>query len=289
MGDRLLVRVVSAGGEIDPSFSLYRPDGSLLCGEYTPDTILEEICQLDAGGAFTLLVGDYSGTLTGVYDLYVQSTQKPAGATPINLGEKVEASVKPAITYQVFALEAQAGESLLVRIVSEGEKIDPVFSLYRPDGTQLCGSATTGESLVELCNLDASGLYTLMVGDVGGTQTGRFGLYLQSTLHPVGATPMLLWQKTSGKIKPAVVYQAYSHEGKVGQRLLIRIVRKGEGIDPAFALYRPDGTRLCDGYSLTESLEVVCDLDASGNYTLLVSDYTGTRTGGYQLFLLPGG
>ncbi len=286
-GDHLHLRLLSEGGEIDPAFMLFDPGGSLLCEGNTPDELLEKDCDLDADGLYTLLVGDDTGTLVGSYQLYLQTTQNPEGAMTLNMGEPVKGRVEPGITYQAYTFDGQAGDYLLVRLISEGLKIHPSFSLYRPDGSRLCGGNSEGESIEKLCGLDASGAYTVMVGDYNGTLTGGYNLYIQSTLAPTGAVPMRLWQKAKDRVEPSIAYHVYTFEGKAGDRVLIRLEIKREAIDPIFALYRPDGSWLCDAYSLEDMVQKICDLDEDGVYKVFVGDYSGTFTGNYTLTLVP--
>jgi len=118
--------------------------------------------------------------------------------------------------------------------------------------------------------------------------TGGYNLYIQSTLTPTGALPMRLWQRAKDRVDPSIAYHVYTFEGHTGESVLVRVEIKREAIDPIFALYRPDGSWLCDGYSLEDMVQKVCDLDEDGVYKVFVGDYSGTFTGNYTLTLLPG-
>ncbi len=57
-------------------------------------------------------------------------------------------------------------------------------------------------------------------------------------------------------------------------------------VDPQLRLYRPDGTLLCSGQNFGGTLDLSpCTLDASGTYTLLVTDNGDDETGNYSLHL----
>ena len=287
-GQHFHLRLLSEGGEIDPAFMLFDPQGTLVCESNTRSELLEKDCVPEVDGLYTLLVEDDAGTLTGSYQLYLQTTQNPAGALPLNIGEPVSGRIDAGITYQAYSFEGGEGDHLLVRVISEGQKIHPTFSLYKPDGSWLCGGYTESEGVEKLCVLDASGPYNLWVGDYNGTLTGGYDLFVQSTLNPVGALPILLWQKAKDRVEPSIAYHVYTFEGKTGESVLLRVEIKREAIDPVFALYRPDGSWLCGADSLEDMVQQVCNLDQDGLYKIFVGDYSGTFTGNYTLTLIPG-
>lgn len=286
-GQHLHLRLLSEGGEINPSFMLFDPQGTLICESNTYNELLEKDCVPEVDGLYTLLVEDDTGTLTGSYQLYLQTTQNIVGALPLNIGEPVSGRIDAGITYQAYSFDGGEGDHLLVRLISEGQKIHPTFSLYKPDGSWLCGGYTESEGVEKLCVLDASGPYTLWVGDYNGTLTGGYDLFVQSTLNPVGAVPILLWQKAKDRVNPSIAYHVYTFEGKTGESVLLRVEIKREAIDPVFALYRPDGSQLCEADSLEDRVQQICNLDQDGLYKIFVGDYSGTFTGNYTLTLIP--
>jgi len=59
--------------------------------------------------------------------------------------------------------------------------LDPCFAMYRPDDTLLC-SAQSGTNVAQTtCALDATGQPTLLVGDIGGTDTGMNTVFVDRT------------------------------------------------------------------------------------------------------------
>ncbi|KAA3658218.1 MAG: hypothetical protein DWQ04_25815, partial [Chloroflexi bacterium] len=69
-GDEVLFSVTPTSAELNPDFDVYRPDGTRLCGAATAgNSLVQEECTLDAGGTYTILVGDWSANDTGTYEL----------------------------------------------------------------------------------------------------------------------------------------------------------------------------------------------------------------------------
>lgn len=71
-GDRIAVRVASAGNISTPESVVLRPDGSIECGPGYGDI---EDCTLDATGTHTVVVTDGEGSRTGSYVLRLERGQ----------------------------------------------------------------------------------------------------------------------------------------------------------------------------------------------------------------------
>lgn len=71
-GDRIAVRVTSAGNISTPESVVLRPDGSIECGPGYGDI---EDCTLDATGTHTVVVTDGEGSRTGSYVLLLERGQ----------------------------------------------------------------------------------------------------------------------------------------------------------------------------------------------------------------------
>ena len=66
-GDVVRFDIARTSGAYNPDLDVYRPDGSLLCADHTPGSVLSEECRLDVSGTYLILIGDFSIDDTGGY------------------------------------------------------------------------------------------------------------------------------------------------------------------------------------------------------------------------------
>ena len=72
-GDKVLVRMSRASGNVWPGVRVYAPDASKVCEQTSGGTAEIASCTLPATGTYSILAYDsFDGTLTGNYDLYLQ-------------------------------------------------------------------------------------------------------------------------------------------------------------------------------------------------------------------------
>jgi hypothetical protein len=77
----------------------------------------------------------------------------------------------------------------------------------------------------------------------------------------------------------------YTFYASAGDKVLVRMNKSSGGLWSEIRVYSPDGTKLCEAYS-SETAEIAsCTLTSTGTYSILASDYFGTYTGDYYLYL----
>jgi len=92
-------------------------------------------------------------------------------------------------------------------------------------------------------------------------------------------------EAVTGTIMSAGDTLSYLFSGSSGDRVLVRLAATGGGLDPAFAVWRPDGSTLCEEKTGGTLAQELCTLDASGDHTIVVSDYNGLATGAFGLYV----
>lgn len=128
-----------------------------------------------------------------------------------------------------------------------------------------------------------------MLPDFGGAsglmQHARLGLLPEMTIS--FTTPLTFGQTIQRSIGAAGELDAYTFAANAGDVALARMSVTSGGLDPHLRIYGPDGTMLCEAsYPFEGSAEISsCALSTNGTYALLVGDYGGTDTGGYNVHL----
>ena len=94
-GDTVFVRMSTASAYLDPEVRLYAPNGTELMTSW--DTYSAEITYIVAdNGEYTALAGDYGGTETGDYGIFIQRLNTPGNGPPY----RPELSISPSLAVE---------------------------------------------------------------------------------------------------------------------------------------------------------------------------------------------
>ena len=289
--DRVMIDMAVTLGGLDPQIRLYRPDGTPLCSSFYTNGGSTEInqCILPETGTYTILAHDYGNTEAGSYRVYLQRLSNPANATPISFGQTLSGDIALAAEMDAYAFTAAAGDRVMIAMAVSSGLLDPQIRLYDQSGTPVCQSIITLGAAAEIndCPLMVGGTYTIITSDLGNTETGNYGLYLQRLNNPSGVTALVYGQTVAGEILGPAEMDTFSFSGTAGKQVLISMAVTLGALDPQIRLFRPDGTLLCsDYYSNGGSAEINnCTLPETGTYTILANDYGNTEVGTYHIYL----
>jgi hypothetical protein len=276
--DRVRLRLITATG-VDLRGEVLRPDGTTLC---PPQAAEEPACVLDTGGAHTILVADGSSPDDVVYRLGLQRLNNPVGCSALSFGGvAAEGSIATEGETDCFRFVGAAGDRVRVRLIRIGGFFDPGAEILFPSGPRLCGESPLDD---RTCTLDASGMHTLVVGDMArGMGIGLYRISIQRLNNPVGCATLPYDGSVVGTAFGTLAETDCFRVGATaGDRLRVRVVRTTGSIDPVTEVVRPDGTTLC---APSHADDVSCSPPAAGTYTVLVRDASGTRAGGYAISL----
>jgi hypothetical protein len=287
-GDQVLFRMKSLGGDHNPAFELFDPNGTLVCSNPPVGiNFREATCALNSTGTFTLLYSSYVSVGTGPYQLYLQRLNAPAGAVAANFGQTETGTIDIQLELDTYSFDGVAGDRILARMSRIAAGLNPEFAIYRPDGTLLCEQRGPSSGQVEKeCLLDATGTYTLLAGDWVAQFTAPYALYVQRLNNPGNTVPISFGDTVSGTIEPQVKIDTYLFDGLTGDQALSRMVSTSStgtvAFWPKISVYRPDGTLLCTTFG-SQLAEQLCELDGNETYTILAGNQQGAGT--YNLLL----
>lgn len=110
--------------------------------------------------------------LVPIVPVYAQSGECPPSA---RLGQVIRCSIDIPPELDTYTFDGRAGDRMLFEVARTSGELDPVVEIYRPDGTSVCGPSNRS-SIPGRCDLDATGVHTLLVGDSSGNRTGSYEL-----------------------------------------------------------------------------------------------------------------
>ena len=177
-GDNIRLDMSRTSGDFNPDVDIYRPDGTLLCSDYSSGSSLTVECTLDVSGTYTILAGDWNINNTGGYTFYLQRLNNPSNPTTINYSDVTAAAITSIVEHDTYTVDGTAGDIVRLDMSRTSGDFNPDVDIYRPDGTLLCSDYSSGSSLTVECTLDVSGTYTILAGDWNINDTGGYSLSL---------------------------------------------------------------------------------------------------------------
>jgi uncharacterized protein (TIGR03437 family) len=226
-----------------------------------------------------------------------------AGAAALPFGQTQTGTISSAAQSNSYTFSADANDVVDFTAVTTSGNLSPKIRLYNSAGTQIAAAYPTygsglcnGGSTVELntVTLPTTGIYTVLAGDCGDTNTGNYSIYAQRTNNPTGATGLPFGgQPEKGTIASAAQSNSYTFSGSANDLVDFTLVSTGGTLSPKIRVYNPAGTQLADAYptygsglcngGATVELNTVT-LPATGNYTVLVGDCGDTNSGNYSIY-----
>lgn len=293
--DEVIDFTISASG-ISPKLQLYTSTGSLIAsasnGFCSGSTLEMNSVVLPETGSFILDVSDCSGTLTGSYSLYAQSTNQPAGAQNLPFAQVQSGALTSSAQSNTYTVSANTDDVLDFTMVTTSGSISPKIRVYEPNGAQLSGannSFCSGGTLeLNTVRIPATGTYTVLFGDCSDINTGNYDIYMQRTNNPAGAQNLPYGQVTTGTLSSATQSNSYTFSANQDDVLNFTMVTTSGSISPKIRIYDPNGTQLtgadnsfCSGGTL--ELNSV-SIPFTGTYTVLFGDCSDVNTGNYSIY-----
>ena len=240
------------------SWSLTSPSGVHVFDSNSPE---QGPIALTESGQYTLVV---DGALDNVlpYQFTVQEVPT-SSATPIMLGETVSGELVEPGEYDVYTLDATAGQLLYFNAPNYGGEGDSVrWRLVAPSGAQLFESdefASRGP-----LTLTESGQYILVIDDYYDFNYLSYEFTVFEVPAPV-TTPITIGETVSGEITSPGQFDIYTFDATAGQTLYFNSMSED---DLGWELTSPNGEQLFSIDYLQDQGPML--LAESGQYTLKV-------------------
>jgi hypothetical protein len=196
-GDVIVVRMSTTSIYLDPSISIYDPEGTWL-GYWTkagPETLEFLINPIPKTGRYTFLPRDDHWNDIGPYTITVLRTNNPGKTKPMNFGDTLSASLAYPGEVDVYSFDALAGDKVSIRLSTTSIYLDPFIQLLTPDGFAFwIWYLQSGPGTIEIQPdpLPVTGTYHVLVLDSGdGIDTGPYTLSINLILGTVGSLTVL--------------------------------------------------------------------------------------------------
>ncbi len=229
-----------------------------------------------------------------------------ADATALTPGEPVAASLAPAGDVDWYAVAAEAGEHLVVRVAANGSPVDGTLELLGPDGTTLAAADDTDGLDPALGGfVGATGTYSVRVADARGGGGNGYTYTITATVErvdrssatafghtldaqPVGdeaggaassAAPLGSSNTADGWIGHAGDRDVYAVDLAAGDHLTAEVAAEVDGseLDATLTLLDEDGTTVLATNDDSDGLDprLAVTVVTVGTYYVVVTDLFG--------------
>jgi len=294
-GDALVLRMGKTipTNTLTPQLRLYSPTGAQL-GNNSFASAAEVVATATGTGTYLVVASDFSGGYSGSgeYRLTLAKTGDPVVISPGDEGGPMTNGFMHTGTIDVGDLDlwtftANTGDALVVRMgkTIPTNTLTPQLRLYSPTGAQL-GNNSFASAAEVVATATGTGTYLVVASDFSGGYSGSGGyrLMLAKTGSPVAIAP----GDEGGSLTGAGVYSGTIDVGDLdlwtftacaGDNLLLQMDKlTGSPFTPWIRLYGRDGT-LLNTISGASTAQVIRSAPATGNYLLVLTDFSGGYSG----------
>jgi hypothetical protein len=273
-GDVVWLNMATTSGSLSLFYDFFRPGPVSACASpYGGATS----CPVPSGGSgvWTLQISDSSGTHTGAFRLSIQRLDVGVGCETIKFGKAATTDIASKASSACFTFTGASGDYVYASSIGTSGTIGtPSAVEASPAGSEQCLSNGTIE-----CSLTSGGTQTLLLYSESGRATGAFRTYLQRMTAPKRCTAVTVGGGTqSGSVAAPGDVACFTFAGTAGKTDTATITDLSGTLSPEIDFFRPTGTSAC----ASPGLSVSCDLDTTGNWTVLVYDAPGPGTGTFS-------
>ncbi|MBI5287848.1 MAG: hypothetical protein HY873_02620, partial [Chloroflexi bacterium] len=275
-GDLLRLLAVETAGTMQLELEVLRPDGTTRCISSSSNFS----CTLDAPGIHTVLAYDVLESRLGDYAFSLYRLNNPVGCVALAYGAPPIPGSIDLAEQDCYRFTGAAGDVARVAVSETAGALNTYTEVFRSNGTSLC-PATNARLFA--CALDASGDHTIVISDLGGTDTGTYGVSIQKVNSPNTCTGISSnTPPLAASIDLAAEQDCYRFSGAAGDVARVAVSETAGALNTYTEVFRSNGTSLCPA---TNARLIACTLDASGDHTIVISDLGGTDNGTYGISL----
>jgi len=274
--DIVKIRAVKTSGSLVPYLELYKFNGSVVtsaAGEINT--------TLTAAGTYTIVVRDQNNTYTGGYAVTWQKWNNPC-TTATNCGQVMTGSIGTTADlppWKYYSFTASANDAVTIRATKTSGTLTPYLEIYNSSGTQV-GSGAGQKDIT----LTTAGTYTTVVRDQNSINVGDYVFTWLRVNNPCNATSIGCGQLLQKSLNTIGKIDTYTVLANSGDNVVLTLTKTSGGLHPSLELYNSSGTRVAYQYTPSgNQVTITQTLSTGGTYTVFVSDYGNSATGGYTL------
>lgn len=285
INDQIELRLRRLSGSFTPQLSVYDSGGTRVCNDVAAVSPRIAPCTIKTTGMHYVVVEDYYASTTGSYEWTLQRWGRSGGVVPITLGGVYEGTLATPIESDVFTFQAAQNDQVILRAQRSAGDMTMYIRVFDSAGNLICSNARSTQARIEPCTLASAGVYSAMIDDYYGTNTGTYVLHTQRINNP-GQAPALAFGRTvSGALDRVAALDTYTFTALQNAVISLKATRSAGGFTPYVRVYNAGGALVCSDAGTAEASIPRCAISATGRYTVIVDDYYGQSVGTYTLAL----
>jgi len=285
-GDIINIQMKGEQSNFDPRIELYCPLGTLITEEVKFNGLLKiDTLRLSDPGIYSIFVMDEGKDDTSSYGLSLQRVFNPPNAEVLEYDKMISAEIGNLAETDAYTLNGTVGDIFVLQMKGIEANFDPRLEIYDPQGSLMASGKIANKLLrIDTLKITESGLYTILVMDWGGNDTGFYNIFLQRTFNVPNAAILEYNSTISAEISNFAEMDAYVLDGTTGDIIVLHMKGSETGFDPRIEIYNPDGSLFASGEISNKLLRIdTLRLAESGWYTILAMDWGGNNISSYNI------
>jgi RHS repeat-associated protein len=291
-GDELALQLHGESA-VNPNVQIFDVNGNLVASagrsNFDDHRRADLTTTLGDSGAYTLQITDHWINETGGYNFSLNRFNNPLNTIDVEFGDNFVGETEFSSEYDVYRLEADAGDVLRLQLNSTSS-LTPHVQVRNSAGTFIASTPVDNFDNHKTADLrtllDEEGVYYLWVDDnwsrFTGNQFGGYNFSLENVSNSATATLFPFGSQISETLNPGSDLDNFTFNGTAGDVVRLRMASTSN-INPRLELYDGAGNLVEFNGSSTfdthKTAQIQTELNETGNYTILASDYRKDQVG----------
>jgi hypothetical protein len=204
---------------------------------------------------------------------------------PISYGDCILDSISPVGEKDTLTFSGTAGDVIIVRMARMSGNIAVYVEVFDPSWFRIADDWGVAYVGLDTLALTSSGTFAIVASDYTGSGTGPYGLSLQRTFAPGGASSLSYGTTIEDSVTLVTEMNAYTFDAQSGDILTARMGWASGTLLPYMRLFDPSGALIAEDVTYPKPMVDTLALGQTGTYTIIACDEYGPWSGGYGLTL----
>jgi len=299
-GERIILSLGEVTPTYEPFIELRGPAGELIdSAQGNTGALVDAVAPV--AGTYSAREFEYANDETGDYLLHFVKLPNPGAAAPdpfdgdgglLASNTTTAASVDTPGDFDVYFVDAVAGERMVLSLAEVTPAYEPFLALYGPGGAPITTASGSFSAYIESV-APTTGTYAVLAFEFGNDEVGDYLLHFAKLPH-TGTTAnafdgdggvLASNTTTAASIDAAGDFDLYTFNATAGERVVLSLAEVTPAYEPFMALYGPGGA-LIDSAQGNFAAFLEAAVPSTGTYTVLTLEYGNDEAGDYRLHFM---
>ena len=168
-------------GNLSPAYIIYDPSGNVFTNKGGGSNFARNYQRVTQTGTYTVVVFDYYGYQTGNYNLQLSIIPGMVDSGGLISGQTVSGTIGLG-QFHAYAMNLNANDNYILAMTNTSGTLAPSMIIYDPSGNVFTNKGNGANTTRDLETVPLGGIYTAVVFDYYGYQTGNYTLSLSGNI-----------------------------------------------------------------------------------------------------------